>query len=250
MWMALLLLATACFQAETTEVDSAVDSSVLQRTVPLTNPLPLIDLEDSLRSKVPMTPHCPSIQTIENLEIWQGDCELKPGHRLEGELRFELDSTDAQAMDRFGVFESITAENFHYTIDGETALFLDGQLQFWSIDRLLRMDSMLFSCGLLAEDCQEPMSYMDTVASIYPNDTPEYDLSVSGMILTDGPVMIDGTWHVDPQTCPTEPSEGILAIQQTERYDIRMDGADSCDGCAGWSTQGQLMGTFCNLPLE
>ena len=52
------------------------------------------------------------------------------------------------------------------------------------------------------------------------------------MIITDAPVMVDGTWHVDPSICPTEPSEGILAVQQTERYDMRMDGSTDCDGCA------------------
>ena len=173
----------------------------------------------------------------------------QPGHRLEGELRFEMD-TDNDPDSRFGSLERITAENLHYTIEDETVLFLDGQLQFWSIDRLLRMDSMIFSCGLLAEDCEDPMRYMDMVASLYPSDSPTYDLSVSGMIITDAPVMVDGTWHVDPSICPTEPSEGILAVQQTERYDMRMDGSTDCDGCATWKTQGSGTGTFCTLPLE
>ena len=247
MWI--MLTMGACFQADTEELDTVVDSSVLQRTVPLTNPMPLIDLEDSLRAKIPMTPNCPTIHTIDNLEIWQGDCELQPGHRLEGELRFEMD-TDNDPDSRFGSLERITAENLHYTIEDETVLFLDGQLQFWSIDRLLRMDSMIFSCGLLAEDCEDPMRYMDMVASLYPSDSPTYDLSVSGMIITDAPVMVDGTWHVDPNICPTEPSEGILAVQQTERYDMRMDGSTDCDGCATWKTQGRGTGTFCTLPLE
>ena len=159
-----MLTTAACFQADTEELDTVVDSTVLQRTVPLTNPMPLIDLEDSLRANIPMTPQCPTIHTIDNLEIWQGDCELQPGHRLEGELRFEMD-TDNDPDSRFGSLERITAENLHYTIEDETVLFLDGQLQFWSIDRLLRMDSMIFSCGLLAEDCEDPMRYMDMVAS-------------------------------------------------------------------------------------
>ena len=54
MWIA-LILGLGCFQADTAEVDTVVDSAVLQRTVPLTNPMPLIDLEDSLRAKIPMT---------------------------------------------------------------------------------------------------------------------------------------------------------------------------------------------------
>ena len=47
MWI--MLTMAACFQADTEELDTVVDSTVLQRTVPLTNPMPLIDLEDSLR---------------------------------------------------------------------------------------------------------------------------------------------------------------------------------------------------------
>jgi hypothetical protein len=242
-----------CFQPETTVNPADVDASSLQNALPFTDPIPLIDIENTLRSKIPMSPQCPSIHTIDNLEIWQADCELRDGHRLEGELRFEIDTSPylvEQGDTIKGRTENILAENFHYTIDGETTLYLDGHIQFWSIDRLLRMEQVLNQCGLYGDGCTEPISYTDMVASIYPSDSPSYDVTVSGLVLTDSPILIDGTWHIDPTACPTEASSGMIAVQHTNRHDIILDGAISCDGCADWSIEGSSVGPFCSFSVE
>lgn len=249
----IILWLLGCFQPETAVNQADVDPSSLQNALPFTDPIPLIDIENTLRSKIPMTPQCPSIHTIDNLEIWQADCDLKDGHRLEGELRFEIDTatyTLEEDEPLKGRSENIVAESFHYSVDGETSLYLDGHIQFWSIDRLLRMEQVLNQCGLYGNVCEDPITYTDMVASIYPSDSPNYDVTVSGLILTNSPILIDGTWNINPTECPTEATSGIIAVQQTNRHDIILDGAISCDGCADWSVEGSSVGPFCSFSVE
>jgi hypothetical protein len=238
MSLVILTWLTGCLQAPITDMDDTVDDSILHRVIPVIDPMPFIDLEMTLRDKIPLQSDCPNIQVLDGIEIWEGDCELFPGHRLEGEIRFEQDGE---------MSESIIADDFRYLVNDQTQLSLSGQMYFWTYDSLLRMESILSFCGMHNDQCHTEPYYADTIVSVYPIDSQEHDITLSGMLYFDDATTIDGTWHIDPETCPTEATNGLLAIQHTTRHDIVMDGSVACDGCSDWSNQGSSVGTYCGI---
>ena len=100
----------------------------------------------------------------------------------------------------------------------------------------------------LATHCAN-LTTVDLSYSIYPaGGYPDtYDVTVSGVVSSGMQIAVEGAWSIDLASCPGEPTDGVFALQQSERHDLILDGAIDCDSCADWTVQGVSVTQFCGV---
>jgi hypothetical protein len=73
-------------------------------------------------------------------------------------------------------------------------------------------------------------------------------VTVSGALGTGAEVyVVDGSWRMAEDVCPTEPVDGEVAIRGDRRHTVLLDGHQSCDGCARWTVGGRSGSLHCGL---
>ena len=230
--IAIVTTGCAVQQAET----RVLDSQPLSDAITFSDPSPLVNLEDTLKSYTDSD--CPAVEFNDGMETWSGGCETEAGLQIDGQLKMVSN-------------QWIAANDFMVRENGKTLLMIDGGLEKIIVGDLLQLDFTGDLCGIHADDCASGLVQLELNASIYPlSDYPgEHDISVHGFINGDDTIGFDGSWSRDESSCNSEAADGVFGIWQNERHDLVFNGSVNCDACAEWRVQGSTAADYCgDLP--
>ena len=240
-----LLILTGCGIASTDEPIVETDPTPVLETMPAVQAEPLVALVENPHAEMGTGLECPMITALESepgtlREHWAGGCTLDDGLRFEGELE-RLDGPDGAWLsgNRFQVYQG---DDLVFMLDGAIEITVSGDL--WLID------AAAATCGSENWPCEVGPLSLDLAYTIYPAALfpADYDITVSGAFATeDTTYTLDGAWSVDTGICQTEPTHGMLSVQQGSHHAITLNGAEQCDGCMGWQVQGQPTPGLCGL---
>ncbi len=229
------------------EARTVAEQALIDQALRAARPGPLLELADQLTT-LDSSASCPQLEVLEfaddgvpTRELWAGGCLLDDGTLVEGMLT--IHHMDGERW--------IAGDGFSMSQDGELELYLDGAIEAIEQDELLLVEAAAAWCGAPDAPCSEGPVTVDLSYSIYPaSGFPDaYDVTVSGVVAPGAPISVEGSWSVDVQTCPIEPTDGAFALQQERRHDLGLDGALQCDGCARWIVQGLAVPAYCGVEL-
>ncbi len=261
----------ACGVGADDPVEAEPDDAVLAGALPGLSPQPLVDLAEDPRLQLGVDPQCggpadllladpavdgaptgsPSADPLDRLsadpdgpvtEAWSSACDFGPGVELDGSLTWTHGPDGAVLVGDRAVLRR----------DGVVELALDGAIELLEQGDLLLVDAAASWCGPGGPACDADALTVDLSFSLFPADgyPTAYDVTVSGVVGTvDSLVSVEGVWSVDDAACPEEPANGVVALRSGERHALELDGAERCDGCAGWSVQGLRAPAWCGLDL-
>ena len=241
----LLLALGGCTSAVPAAV--APDGSAVEQALRAAQPGPLLELPSLLDALLPPEDDCllPEILAVDEQgipvrEAWSGTCRV--GDLLiEGALE-RLDRPDEQwlAGENFSI-SRVTAQG---TVQ---EVFLDGAVEVVEQEDLLLVDASATWCGGPDAPCDDGPVTVDLSFSLFPADgyPDAYDVTVSGVVARQVPIMVEGSWTTDLAACDREPTDGVFALRRGDRHDLILDGAERCDACATWTVQGLDAPAFC-----
>lgn len=261
-------LLIACGTADQPAVVDAPDDAAVAHALPALSPEPLLDLVEDPRLHLGIDPSCavagaeeppegeasadalpadeaaadaPAASAVQ-IEVWTAACIRTPGFELEGTLTWAHGPDGA----------SLVGDRAVLRRDGAVELALDGAIELVEQGDLLLLDAALGWCGPGGPSCDAEALTVDLSFSVFPSDgyPVAYDVTVSGAVgALDSLVSVEGVWSVDDASCPEEPANGVLALRGAYRHAFELDGAERCDGCAGWSVSGFRAPAWCGLDL-
>lgn len=223
------------------------NSTLVEQVLDIARPEPNLDLPILLRDVAASSTSCPQIDVLEQgidggppaRVLLTGDCIQPDGTVVDGSLVL-VERADEQWFD---------GDGFSMSRDGELELFFDGTLETSEHQDLMLVDISASWCGGAAVPCDRSTATVDLSYSIYPaGGYPDtYDVTVSGVVSSGMQIAVEGAWSIDLASCPGEPTDGVFALQQSERHDLILDGAIDCDSCADWTVQGVSVTQFCGV---
>jgi hypothetical protein len=220
------------------DLDSASDDVEVALTA--ADPEPLIALLAG--PGLDIVDGCPTVERLASAEgvreLWTGDCIQTDGTFISGRLeRFEGASTGWVSGEGFGIYRNGRMEMF---IDG--AVSLSGEGGLWLVD------ATATTCSASGWNCADGTVSVDLAFTVFPTEgyPSAYEVTVSGVVASDAsPIVIDGAWSIDRETCGVEPTGGMIAIQRGVHQTLQLDGAVACDACADWVLQGRPVSAYC-----
>lgn len=268
------VLLIACGVVADEPVEAEPDDAVVSGALPGLSPEPLVDLAEDPRALLGLDPQCgapsghlavdpsvdPSVEgapapdaSSVNLdlladpdlpitEVWSSACAFQVGVELEGTLTWTHGPDGAV----------LVGDRVVIRRDGVVEFALDGAIELLEQGDLLLLDAAASWCGPGGPACDADALTVDLSFSLFPAQgyPAAYDVTVSGAVGTaDALVSVDGVWSVDDAACSDEPANGVVALRSGERHALELDGAERCDGCAGWSVQGLRAPAWCGLDL-
>ncbi len=230
----------------------ADDSSVAIALAGL-SPEALLDLVEDPRLQLAFDPFCgpldPSLARVGPMglkvaerEVWTADCLTDPDVVLEGSLVW------TRGPDQL----SLVGDRAVLWRNGEVEFALDGAIEAFEQGELLLLDAAATWCGPGGPLCDADALTVDLSFSLFPASAypAAYDVTVTGAVgSNDALVSVEGAWSIDSAACPEEPTNGALALRGLRRHALDLDGAERCDGCAGWAVPGQRDRPWCALDL-
>lgn len=240
----------ACGTADQPVVVEAPDDAAVVAAMPALSPEPLLDLVDDPRVHLGIDPACPVEAPLDpalaapppDAEVWSAECMRDVGVELEGTLTWSRGPDGA----------SLVGDRAVLRRDGVVELALDGAIELVEQGDLLLLDAAAGWCGPGGPACDADSLTVDLSFTVFPSEgyPVAYDVTVSGAVgALDSLVSVEGVWSVDDQSCPEEPANGVLALRGGQRHAFELDGAERCDGCAGWSVGGFRAPAWCGLDL-
>ena len=206
----------------------------------------LIALVEQPTAHLPLDTQCPRATKLQedddaalHLRL-DGGCESAMGQTITGRLE-HYEGPDGLWLigSDFQVFE---ADTLVFGLDGAIEVTPSGSL--WLVDVAAAL------CGTQSWTCDDGVLALDLSYTVFPaaGFPDDYDTTVSGTVATERASMtLDGAWSIDRAQCASEPVSGMVSIQRGEHHALTHDGAQSCDGCAGWQVQGQATDGLCGL---
>lgn len=225
-------LLVACSTADQPQEEP--NENLLSEALSYVQPESLVSMEQTIRSKISNIA-CLEYKSDGISEKWTANCSGFTGITAEGSLTLKPEL-------------SLQAEHFVILQEGQPVFYFDGSMEFIEHKELLQLNFAGFMCGLQENNCSEGYVHLDMVASIYPiTDYPQnYDISVQGVFNGEENLSFEGSWKVDRTQCSTEPTHGVFGVQNDQRHELTIAEGSNCDGCAGWTFQGEAIGDFCH----